>query len=79
MFNFVGQVLVLQPDAEHPFVGGEGYHPMLPPSPNLFMIRQPSVLGAVQVRGRPHWAALGWGENAADRAVALDRGMAVPF
>jgi hypothetical protein len=48
MFNFVGQVMVLQPDAELTFVGGEGYHPMLPPGPGLFLVREPSVLRTMQ-------------------------------
>lgn len=48
MYNFVGQTLVLQPDEEQVFVGGESYHPMLPPGPGLFLVREPSVLHSVR-------------------------------
>ena len=48
MFHAVGQVLVLQPDEHLTFVGGEGYHPMLPPGPGLYLLRQPSLLQAMK-------------------------------
>jgi hypothetical protein len=41
LFNFVGQQLVLQPDAGLRFVlPGEGYHPMLPQGGGLYLLRQ---------------------------------------
>lgn len=44
MFNFVGKMIVLQPDAESSFVAaGEGYHAMLPQKPGMFVVREPTV------------------------------------
>jgi Lipase (class 3) len=44
MFNFVGKMIVLQPDAKSSFVStGEGYHPMLPQKPGMFVVREPTV------------------------------------
>ena len=44
MFNFVGKMLVLQPSSDLKFVGGEGYHAMLPPQAGLFVVREPQRL-----------------------------------
>jgi len=43
MFNFVGKMIVLQPDAQSSFVfAGEGYHAMLPQKPGMFVLREPT-------------------------------------
>ncbi len=42
MYYIIGKIIVLQPDAELTFVGGEGYHPMLPAGPGLFTLREPT-------------------------------------
>ena len=44
MFNFVGKMIVLQPDAQSSFVSaGEGYHAMLPQKPGMFVLHEPTV------------------------------------
>lgn len=43
MFNFVGRVMVLQPESSLKFVGGDGYHPMLPAKAGLFVLRNPTM------------------------------------
>jgi hypothetical protein len=43
MFHVVGKVMVLQPDASLTFVGNDGYHPLLPSSPGLYMLREASA------------------------------------
>lgn len=40
MFHVVGKVMVLQPDAALTFVGNDGYHPLLPNSPGLYVLRE---------------------------------------
>lgn len=48
MFDFVGKVLVLQPEADASFVAkGEGLHPMLPPAPGLWVLRDPTPFNTV--------------------------------
>ncbi|PSC69354.1 alpha beta-hydrolase isoform B [Micractinium conductrix] len=47
MFDFIGQVLVLQPPAEASYVDGEGLHPLLPPTAGLYLLRQPPALSSV--------------------------------
>jgi hypothetical protein len=43
LYNFVGQLMVLQPSEDHSFVWeGEGYHPMLPQGPGLFLLQRPN-------------------------------------
>lgn len=37
---------MLQPDAEQRFVYGATDHPMLPPGPNLFTVRDPVTLAS---------------------------------
>ncbi|KAL4542680.1 hypothetical protein Ndes2526B_g04631 [Nannochloris sp. 'desiccata'] len=45
MFNFVGKMIVLQPDVQSSFVSaGEGYHSMLPQKPGMFVLREPTVV-----------------------------------
>lgn len=44
MYYPLGRTLVLQPDAEQSFVYGNTDHPMLPPGPNLFTLREPELL-----------------------------------
>lgn len=58
MFNFIGLVMVLQPDASHSFVVGEGYHPMLPPVPGLYLLRQPSAMQAAREEAHRDAAAV---------------------
>lgn len=41
MFNFIGKMMVLQPSADASFVYGEGNHPLLPPVPGLYVVREP--------------------------------------
>eukprot|EP00887_Chlorella_sp_A99_P003999 scaffold11.g3999.t1 len=41
LFNFIGQVLVLQPEEGMKLVAGEGGHPLLPPNAGLYLLRQP--------------------------------------
>ena len=43
LFNFIGSVMILQPGAKGNFVYSEGYHPMLPERPGLFLLRNPSI------------------------------------
>ena len=40
MYHQLGRILILQPDEEHNFVCGEADHPMLPPGPNLYALRE---------------------------------------
>jgi hypothetical protein len=48
MFDFVGKVMVLQPEAGATFVArGERPHPMLPPQPGLFVLREPTPMSTV--------------------------------
>ena len=42
LFNFIGQMLVLQPHEDMTFVAGEPGHPLLPPGPGLFLLRHPA-------------------------------------
>jgi hypothetical protein len=61
MFDFIGQVWVLQPEEEATYVAGEGYHPLLPPGPGLYLVREPTPLTAAA--GKPPAAspaARGW-------------------
>ena len=46
MYYFLGRMLVLQPDEAQRFVYGGADHPMLPPGPNLFALREPWNLSA---------------------------------
>eukprot|EP00210_Caulerpa_lentillifera_P007163 g6853.t1 len=41
LYNFIGEVFVLQPEAGVNFVRNEGYHPMLPKQPGLFRLADP--------------------------------------
>lgn len=41
LYNFIGEILVLQPDAGVGFVRNEGYHPMLPEEAGLFRLVDP--------------------------------------
>jgi hypothetical protein len=51
MFNFVGKMIVLQPDVQSSFVAsGEGYHAMLPQKPGMFVLREPTVAETVQAQ-----------------------------
>lgn len=53
MFDFVGKVLVLQPEEGASFVArGERPHPMLPPQPGLFVLREPTPMSTVAGEGR---------------------------
>ncbi len=48
MFDFVGKVMVLQPEADASFVArSERPHPMLPPQPGLFVLREPTAMSTV--------------------------------
>lgn len=48
MFDFVGKVLVLQPDPASAFVArGERPHPMLPPVAGLYVLREPTPFNTV--------------------------------
>lgn len=54
LFNFVGNVMILQPDVQGSFVAGEGYHPMLPSRPGLYLLRsRPRSLTAPSVSTSP--------------------------
>lgn len=46
MFDFIGKMMVLQPEAGASFVGGEGHHPLLPPTAGLFLVREPVALSS---------------------------------
>lgn len=57
MFDFVGKVMVLQPQADASFVArSERPHPMLPAQPGLFVLREPTPMSTVA--GESHIAAL---------------------
>ena len=47
MFDFIGKVMVLQPPSDASFVAGEGYHPLLPAGPGLYVLREPSAFNTV--------------------------------
>lgn len=48
MFDFVGKVMVLQPQADASFVArSERPHPMLPAQPGLFVLREPTPMSTV--------------------------------
>jgi hypothetical protein len=67
MYYFLGKMIVLQPDEEHTFVKGEPGHPMLPPGPGLYTLREPSLLSAVADGARAKVTKLG-SEGAAHAA-----------
>lgn len=52
LYFFIGRTLVLQPDENLSFVGGEGYLPILPSSSGLWMLREPTMLSKFAVQGR---------------------------
>ncbi|KAK9818157.1 hypothetical protein WJX72_007963 [[Myrmecia] bisecta] len=52
LYYFVGKMLVLQPEADHSFVKGDGFHPMLPAGSGLYTLRQPTVLSSVAATAR---------------------------
>jgi hypothetical protein len=54
MYNALGRTLVLQPDEAQSFVFGGADHPMLPPGPNLYTMREPWSLSdaADQLKGK---------------------------
>lgn len=39
LFDFLGQVIVLQPEEGASFVSGDGYHALLPAAPGMFVLR----------------------------------------
>ena len=41
MYYALGRTFLLQPDESQSFVFGGADHPMLPPGPNLFALREP--------------------------------------
>ena len=54
MFDFIGRIMILQPDAALPFVAGpEEQHPMLPAGPGLYMVQDPSPFTAAPVTVPP--------------------------
>ena len=42
LYNFLGHVYILKPDADAPFVHGDAGHWMLPDEPALYQMRQPN-------------------------------------
>ena len=54
MYYPLGRTLVLQPDEAQSFVYGNTDHPMLPPGPNLFTLRDPWTLASAtdKLRGK---------------------------
>lgn len=53
MYYSLGRTLILQPDEAQSFVFGGADHPMLPPGPNLFTLREPwSISSAADQLGR---------------------------
>lgn len=67
MYYFLGKMIVLQPAKEQTFVKGEPYHPMLPPGPGLYTLREPSLLSSVASGARAKVSKLG-SEGAAKAA-----------
>ena len=63
----MGKMMVLQPDSEHTFVRGEADHPMLPPGPGLYTLREPSLMSSVASSMRERVSQLG-SEGAAHAA-----------
>ena len=61
MYYFMGKMMVLQPDAEHTFVRGEAEasHPMLPPGPGLYTLREPSLVASITSDARRRLARVG--------------------
>ena len=61
MYTFIGRLVVLQPDASHAFVRGkkerEG-HPLLPPGPGLYTLREPALLPGTGASGANNIAPL---------------------
>ena len=47
MFDFIGKMMVLQPPSEASFVAGEGYHPLLPAGPGLYVLREPTAFNTM--------------------------------
>ena len=86
MYYFLGRTLVLQPDEAQRFVYGGADHPMLPPGPNLYALREPWALSAAaDSLGRrlsnniqPGPAISGQGARAA-AAAAVDAEWCVAF
>jgi len=61
MYTFVGRLVVLQPDAAHAFVKGEreaAGHPLLPPGPGLYTLREPALLPGAGASGANNIAPL---------------------
>jgi hypothetical protein len=56
MFDFIGKMMVLQPPSDASFVAGEGYHPLLPAGPGLYVLREPTAFNTM---------AGGWDRQAA--------------
>ena len=71
MYYFVGRMMVLQPDGEQTFVRGVPYHPMLPPGPGLYTLREPSLPAKVAAGARSGVAKLGAGGAAGAAKVPL--------
>ena len=59
MYYFLGKMFVLQPDENAPFVKGEAYHPMLPPGPGIYTLREPSLLSTLTSGAGANAAKLG--------------------
>ena len=61
MYYFMGKMMVLQPDADHTFVRGaeEAGHPMLPPGPGLYTLREPSLVASVASNARRRLGRVG--------------------
>lgn len=47
MFDFIGKAMVLQPADSHTFAAREGDHPLLPPGPGLYVVREPTPFNTV--------------------------------
>ncbi len=66
MYYPLGRTLVLQPDEAQSFVYGNTDHPMLPPGPNLFTLRDPWTLASAtdKLRGKLNSLAVAAGLEA---------------
>lgn len=49
LYNFLGNVLILQPCEKQKYVKGEGYHPMIPGGTGLYFVTNPDSPAKVEV------------------------------
>jgi hypothetical protein len=61
MYNFIGKMLVLQPDQSLTFASQEPCHPMLPEGPGIYSLVQPYLVSTIMAKARREAAARdGW-------------------